>query len=146
MSRSGECNFCRIIRGEAPAEVLYRCDEAIAILDIRPIHFGHILVIPARHCDDFLAIPDDLLAGLMSALKTVTAGLVSAIRPDGFNIFSNNGAAAGQSVFHFHFHVTPRYAGDDIRFVLTLKRYGDGQMSEYGEKIRKAIAATSDIP
>ncbi len=135
------CEFCSIIRGESPAEVLFRDEHAIAILDIRPIHRGHVLVIPVRHSGDFLDVPAADCDGLFRALRVVTRGVVDAIRPPGFNVFSNNGKAAGQSVFHFHFHVTPRYHDDNIRFVLELKSYQPNEMSEYGRRIREAIAA-----
>ena len=135
------CAFCSIIRGESPAELLFRNEHAIAILDIRPIHRGHVLVIPVRHVENFLDVPAGDFAGLFGALRTVTHGMVEALRPPGFNVFSNNGTAAGQSVFHFHFHVTPRYHDDNIRFVLELQTYKSNEMSEYGRKIRDAIAA-----
>jgi histidine triad (HIT) family protein len=135
------CEFCSIISGEAPAEVLYRNEHAIAILDIRPIHRGHVLVIPLRHAENFLDVPAGDCAGLFGALRVVTRGLVDALQPPGFNVFSNNGAAAGQSVFHFHFHVTPRYHDDNIRFVLELQSYKPNEMPEYGRRIREAIAS-----
>jgi len=133
------CEFCAIIRGDSPAEILFRNDRAIAILDHRPIHFGHVLVLPLRHVETFIDVPPEDLEGLSGALRTVTQAVVDALRPPGFNVFSNNGRAAGQSVFHFHFHVTPRYPDDNIRFVLKLKKYQQDEMSEYGRKIRNAL-------
>lgn len=138
------CEFCSIISGDAPAEILLRNEHAIAILDIRPIHYGHVLVLPIRHVETFIDIPADECATLTGALQTVTRAIVKALRPPGFNVFSNNGKAAGQSVFHFHFHVTPRYPDDNIKFVLELKKYNHNEMSEYGGKIRDALAH-SDI-
>lgn len=137
------CEFCSILKGEAPAEILCRNDQAIAILDIRPIHYGHVLVIPADHAEHFLEIPPESAAGLFEVMRTVTGALVRAFNPPGYNIFSNNGRAAGQSVFHFHFHVTPRYHDDNIRFVLKLKQYDKDGMAEYGEKIRREIQPLS---
>ena len=133
------CEFCSIIRGDAPAEILFRNEQALAILDIRPIHYGHVLVIPVRHAENFLEIPAEAAGDIFRALKVATGGIVRAFNPPGYNIFSNNGRAAGQSVFHFHFHVTPRYDDDNIRFLLKLKEYTNDQMAEYGEKIRQAI-------
>jgi histidine triad (HIT) family protein len=140
------CEFCSIISGDAPAEVLFRNEHAIAILDIRPIHHGHILVIPLRHAENFLDVPPGDGEGLFRALSVVTRGLIDALRPPGFNVFSNNGRAAGQSVFHFHFHVTPRYYDDNIRFILDLQSYQPNEMSEYGRRIREAIAAPPRPP
>lgn len=133
------CVFCKIVRGESPAEVLYEDRSALAILDINPIHFGHALILPKSHRETFLDVPDEELLSLASATKLVSAAIVRALSPAGFNIFSNNGRAAGQSVFHFHFHVTPRYEHDDIRFVLQLKSYSDREMSEYAARIRQSF-------
>lgn len=134
-----DCEFCRIIRGDAVAEVLYRNRFAVAILDINPIHFGHVLVIPVTHSPTFLDVPEEELGELASATKVVSRAVVESLKPPGFNIFSNNGKAAGQSVFHFHFHVTPRYDDDNIRFVLQLKKYGGEEMAHYADRIRQSI-------
>jgi histidine triad (HIT) family protein len=133
------CEFCKIISGKANAEVLYSNANAIAILDINPIHFGHVLVIPRTHSATFIDVPEHELADLISATKVVARAIVDSLQPPGFNIFSNNGRAAGQSVFHFHMHVTPRYEDDDIRFVLKLKKYGAEEMAQYADRIRQSI-------
>ena len=136
-----QCEFCKIIRGESRAEVLYTNAHAIAILDIRPIHFGHALVIPRVHYETFVEIPEEILCSVITATKVVAVGILGSLNPPGFNIFSNNGKAAGQSIFHFHFHITPRYADDNIRFVLNLKQYADQGMSEHAERIRRKITS-----
>jgi len=138
-----DCAFCRIIRGELPAEVLYSNEHVIAILDINPIHFGHVLVIPRVHCVTFLDLPVSELPDLIRATQMVARAIVKTFQPQGFNIFSNNGVAAGQSVFHVHFHVTPRYTDDQIRFVLKLKKYEGSDMARYGEKLREYIRSTA---
>jgi histidine triad (HIT) family protein len=130
------CVFCRIIQRELPAEVLFESDRVISILDVNPIHFGHALVIPKRHCRDFLALDETELAEVLKGSQRVAQALVSTFGLEGFNIFSNNGAIAGQSVFHFHMHVTPRYPNDNIRFVLRLQTYTNGAMADYGRRIR----------
>lgn len=135
-----DCVFCDIIRRRAPAEVVYENDFALAILDIRPIHYGHTLVIPKVHCRDFLGLPKQYHAGVLEAAQTVAAATVRALSLEGFNVFSNNGGVAGQSVFHFHLHVTPRYRDDQIRFELTLKQYRDGQMRAMAQSIRTCLS------
>jgi histidine triad (HIT) family protein len=126
----------------APAEILYENDVAISILDKRPIHFGHALILPKQHCETFLEVPPSTLSGLMEATRTVCEALTRTLRLEGFNIFCNNGAVAGQSVFHFHWHVTPRYRNDNIRFELALKEYSDGEMALVANRIREHINST----
>lgn len=133
------CVFCKIIQHELPAEVLFENDKVISILDINPIHFGHALVIPKKHCPDFLSIPENDLYDVLHATQIVARAIVAGLGLDGFNIFSNNGRIAGQSVFHFHMHITPRYPDDSIKFVLQLRSYKDGALAEYGSKIREHI-------
>jgi histidine triad (HIT) family protein len=134
-----DCVFCKIINHSLPAEILYETGRVIAILDINPIHHGHALVIPKTHCVDFLSIPETDLHEVLHASQLVARALVHCFGLEGFNIFSNNGRIAGQSVFHFHMHVTPRYPDDDIRFVLKLKSYPRGTMEDYARRIREFL-------
>ena len=134
-----DCIFCRIIAKNIPAEILFEDDHVVAILDINPIHFGHSLVIPKIHCKDFLELPETTYRSVLHAAKLIAHALVTTQKLDGYNLFSNNGRIAGQSVFHFHMHVTPRYCDDNIRFVLNLKNYPDGELHRYGEIIRAEI-------
>jgi histidine triad (HIT) family protein len=134
-----DCIFCKIIGHALPAEILFESESVIAILDINPIHHGHALVIPKAHCTDFLSVPECDLHEVLRVTQIVARALVGSLGLDGFNIFSNNGRIAGQSVFHFHMHVTPRYADDDIRFVLKLKSYSGGTMADYARRIRQHI-------
>ncbi len=133
------CTFCDIIDHRIAAEILYENDTVIAILDVNPIHYGHALVIPKRHYADFLALPRTELPGIMEAAHIVAGALVSAYHLQGYNFFSNNGVIAGQSVFHFHLHITPRFPNDDIIFTLKLKKYEEGKMREAANAIRAHI-------
>ena len=134
-----DCTFCKIIGRRLPAEVLYENAKVISILDINPIHHGHALVIPKMHCVDFLSIPESDLHDVLHVSQLVARALVESLGLEGFNVFSNNGRIAGQSVFHFHMHITPRYPDDNIRFVLELKSYAHGAMADYARKIRERI-------
>jgi histidine triad (HIT) family protein len=134
-----DCVFCKIISGIIPAEKLYENEHAIAVLDIHPIHLGHTLILPKQHCSDFLDLPEETYHSVLQAAKIIAKALVQSLELEGYNIFSNNGTIAGQSVFHFHLHVTPRYRNDNIRFVLNLKKYSDSEMKQYGTMIRKFI-------
>ena len=136
-----DCIFCRIVRGEVSSEILYEDEHVLSILDIRPIHYGHSLIIPKVHCRDFLELPADAYGSLLTAARIVTSALVQGLNLEGYNLFTNNGRIASQSVFHFHLHVTPRYPDDDIKFVLQLKSYGNGEMTRTADLIRRHIGA-----
>lgn len=133
------CIFCDIIAGKADAEIVFEDERIISFLDIKPIHFGHILVVPKTHSVDFLDIPENDLHALIHATRIVTDAMMKSLKPDGYNIFSNNGIAAGQSVYHFHMHITPRYFNDEIRFKLSLKEYKEREMKNFADKIRQEI-------
>lgn len=120
-----------------PAEILYENEKVIAILDINPIHYGHALVIPKTHCPDFLHVRESDLHDVLRVTQNVARAIVKTFDLEGFNIFSNNGKIAGQSVFHFHMHITPRYPNDNIKFVLQLKTYEGDAMARYAENIRQ---------
>ncbi len=134
-----DCIFCKIIEKQIPAEILFEDDQVMAVLDINPINYGHTLIIPKIHCRDFLALPEESYMSVLHAAKIITNALVIQFNLEGYNLFSNNGSIAGQSVFHFHLHITPRSRDDNIRFVLNLKHYQDGEVKVFGDAIRKTI-------
>jgi len=131
--------FTKVINREIPAEILYETDNVISIIDIMPIHYGHALVIPKKEYKNFLEIPEAELGELLTVTQKVARALVKTFNLEGFNFFANNGEIAGQSVFHFHIHITPRYSNDNISFNLSLKKYADGQMKVVADKIRANI-------
>lgn len=134
------CPFCKIIAGKAKAEILHEGTASLAFLDINPINFGHALVVSREHFVDFNELPESVLIDIMGSLRLVSRAIVDAFHPAGFNIFNNNGLAAGQSVFHFHFHVAPRYNGDGLKIRQHLKVYeSPEQMAEYATMIRGKI-------
>ena len=114
-----DCVFCAIACGEIPSFKVYEDDLVLAYLDINPFSEGHTLVIPKAHTTGLLDTPDETLAAVIARVKKVAAHLKNALPCEGFNILQNNGAVAGQSVNHVHFHIVPRYAKDaqaDITF------------------------------
>ncbi len=139
-----DCIFCKIISGKIPAEILFEDDHVISLLDINPINFGHALILPKKHCIDFLDLPPESYHNILQAANIVTKALVQSLHLEGYNLFSNNGTIAGQSVFHFHLHITPRYPDDNIRFVLKLKEYPDGKLKQFGTIIRQQIQQLSE--
>jgi histidine triad (HIT) family protein len=107
-----DCIFCKIIAGEIPSHKVYEDDAALAFLDINPAQRGHTLVIPKQHAADLLAMPVDALQAVARATQHVAQQLQHVVQPDGVNVVQSNGAAAGQTVFHYHVHLIPRFTND----------------------------------
>lgn len=109
-----ECIFCRIVRGEIPCAKVYEDDAVLAFLDLGPVRPGHTLVIPREHYANVLETPADLAPALFSALRKVGRAVMAATGASGFNVLQNNFPAAGQAVFHVHWHVIPRAEDDGL--------------------------------
>jgi histidine triad (HIT) family protein len=133
-----DCIFCKIVKGEIPSEKVYEDDSVLAFLDIGPVNKGHTLVIPKKHYETLLDVPDELLGKVAVAVKKVSSAVKKATNCDGISIGMSNYKAAGQLVFHAHFHVMPRFANDGLR-LWPQGKYSEGEMKRYGEKIRKAL-------
>jgi diadenosine tetraphosphate (Ap4A) HIT family hydrolase len=117
MTFDSQCIFCRIVRGEAEAHVVYRDDRVTAFLDIHPVTRGHLLVVPHVHAPDLASLEPRDAAAMMIAARHLAGALRRApLGVDGVNLHLADGAVAGQSVFHAHLHVIPRYAGDGFGF------------------------------
>ena len=119
MAADPDCLFCKIVAGEIPATRVAEDDRTIAFMDINPATRGHVLVIPREHAKDLLEIdPEDLVA-VAKAAQRVAATMPERLGADGVNLLNSCGRAAWQTVFHFHVHVIPRYAGDPLRLPWT---------------------------
>lgn len=108
-----DCIFCKIVAGEIPASKVYEDDHFLAFLDISQVTPGHTLVIPKKHARNLLEMTPDETAALFNIVSRVTKKVESATQPQGMNIISNMEEIAGQSVFHTHVHILPRYSQDD---------------------------------
>ena len=112
--RNENCIFCKILNGDIPSTKLYEDENFAIILDVGPASFGHALLLPKDHYANLFEMPDELLGKAMSIAKVWGEKIVKALGADGLNLVQNNGSAAGQTVFHFHLHLIPRYAGDSV--------------------------------
>ena len=133
-----ECIFCKIINNESPAAKVYEDDEVLAFMDVNPVNKGHILVIPKKHYQSLVETPDEILRELWVAAKKVGLALKKAVGADGLNFGVNNGAAAGQVVFHTHIHVIPRFNGDGLK-LWPSKQYQEDEMEKLAEKIKMSF-------
>ncbi|MCR5295108.1 MAG: HIT family protein [Lachnospiraceae bacterium] len=107
-----DCIFCKLAGGSIPTATLYEDDDFRVILDAGPATKGHCLILPKKHYQDIYEIPDELLARAIVLARKMAICLTKALDCDGFNIVQNNREAAGQTVFHFHIHLIPRYKDD----------------------------------
>jgi histidine triad (HIT) family protein len=106
------CIFCKIADGEIPSATLYEDEEFRVILDLNPATKGHCLILPKGHYANIYELPDELASKVFVLAKKTAARLQKALGCDGMNIVQNNGTAAGQTVFHFHMHLIPRWEDD----------------------------------
>lgn len=109
------CIFCKIANGEIPAATLYEDDDFRVILDLGPASKGHALILPKEHFANLYEISDEVAAKSLVLAKKMVSKLTKILKCDGFNIVQNNGTCAGQTVFHFHIHLIPRYENDTVR-------------------------------
>jgi histidine triad (HIT) family protein len=104
--------FAKILRGEIPSVKVYEDDEVLAFMDIFPQARGHVLVVPKTvRARNFLELPPEKVAPLMARVHRLTIAVTKALNPDGVTVTQFNGAPAGQTIFHLHFHIIPRYEG-----------------------------------
>ena len=108
-----DCVFCQIARGKRPASLIYEDERVMAFLDARPVTEGHTLVIPKKHYENILEIPDSELAEVYRIVKKVAFAVSKSEKADGIRIVQNNGRAANQVIFHFHVHVVPAHEGHE---------------------------------
>ncbi len=133
-----DCIFCKIVAGELPACKVYEDKDTLAFMDIGPIIKGHTLVIPKEHWADIHTVPPTLLQKIALATQKIAAAHVAALKCDGVNIIQANGAPAGQTVFHLHFHVIPRFKTDGHSWNWHPRSYaGRDEMEGMAELIRK---------
>jgi histidine triad (HIT) family protein len=136
---SADCVFCKIRDGQIPSAKVYEDERTFAIMDINPLNPGHCLVVTKTHAATlFEAEPADLAAAITTAKRVATA-IRAALKPDGLNMLQANGAAAFQSVPHFHLHLIPRFVGDGKGFDWPLVAGDRDEIGANAEKVRAAL-------
>ena len=107
-----DCIFCKIAAGEIPSQTIYEDDSYRVILDLGPAAKGHALILPKEHYADIFELPEAKAGEVFKLARNMAVKMKAALKCDGFNIVQNNGEVAGQTVFHFHMHMIPRYTDD----------------------------------
>lgn len=108
-----DCIFCKIANGIIPSHTLYEDEDFKVIFDLGPATKGHALILPKKHFDNIYEMDDETASKVFVLAKKMAGAMTKAFDCDGFNVIQNNGECAGQSVFHFHMHLIPRYEGDN---------------------------------
>ena len=112
--RQDNCIFCKIAAGDIPSATIYEDNDFRVILDIEPASKGHALILPKEHYANLYELSDELAAKALIVAKKVITKMTGILGCDGYNVVQNNGDAAGQTVFHFHIHLIPRYKDDNV--------------------------------
>jgi histidine triad (HIT) family protein len=135
--------FAKIAGGEIPSINIYDDQYTLAFMDISPASHGHTLVICKQEFADLWSIPEGTLAAVTRTVQRVALGLRKALKPDGLNVIQNNGSAAGQTVFHYHVHLIPRWEGDQAVRLWTPRQADQDELRAAAEQIRQAIEAST---
>ncbi|HEY8540612.1 MAG TPA: HIT family protein [Steroidobacteraceae bacterium] len=130
--------FAKILRGEIPAFKVYEDDRTLAFMDVMPQSDGHTLVIPKANARNFFDVEPDVLADLIKVTQRVAKAVKKAFNPDGMRIIQFNEPAAGQTVFHIHFHIVPCYSGKELKGHAR-EMADNAVLAEHAERIRKAL-------
>ena len=135
---NSDCIFCKIAAGEIPSRKIYEDSDLIAIMDLNPTSKGHSLIIPKEHCTNIYDIDEDIAAKVMKTAKKLATKMTVALNCDGFNLLQNNGETAGQTMFHFHMHLIPRYKDADNNMLkFTSVSFSDEEMDAIRDQIIK---------
>ncbi|KUJ96971.1 MAG: Histidine triad (HIT) protein [Desulfonauticus sp. 38_4375] len=130
-----KCIFCEIVAENIPCTKIYESENILAFLDIAPVNPGHTLVIPKQHYPTLLDLPPALGQELLEALQKVAKAIKEGLQADGINLGMNNYRAAGQLVFHAHFHLIPRYEKDGLTLWPQQKYESETKMQEIAQQI-----------
>lgn len=134
-----DCVFCRIVRGEIPSTRVWEDDLTVAFMDIGSVNPGHLLVATKGHVENLYELDERTAAAVMQSVARVGRALRSALSPDGLSLYQANGVAAGQTVFHFHVHVLPRWKGDPMDLVWPVRNPARQELEDTAARIRAAL-------
>lgn len=140
MSPPHDCIFCAIVAGESPCHRVHEEERLVSFMDIAPVGDGHLLIVPRAHSENLLETDPATLDAVMRASRRLALALKRALSPDGIGVHQLNGAAAGQTVFHYHMHLIPRAAGEELR--IHARRRGDPErLTRIAASLGRAVAA-----
>ena len=134
--KKDDCIFCKLSNGDIPTNALYEDDVVKVIFDLNPASKGHVLILPKNHFDDIYSMDDATAAHVFQVAVKVAKAMKETLGCEGLNIVQNNGEIAGQTVFHFHMHLIPRYEGDQVGITWKPGTLTDEVKNEILEKLK----------
>ena len=137
--KKDDCIFCKIASGEIPSTTVYENDDFRVIFDIAPASKGHTLIIPKQHYDDIFDMDAEVGGKLFSLATVIARSLKKELNCEGMNIVQNNGLIAGQTVFHFHLHLIPRYAKDTVNIKWQPGEANQEELKELAKAISRSL-------
>ena len=137
--KKDDCIFCKLANGEIPTNALYEDDIVKVIFDANPAAKGHVLILPKEHFDNIYSMDAETAAKIFTIATEVAKAQKAELNPDGLNILQNNGEAAGQTVFHFHMHLVPRYIKDNVTMTWIPGKADTEELSALSKALRKRI-------
>ncbi|NLL93714.1 MAG: HIT family protein [Clostridiales bacterium] len=137
--KDSNCIFCKIANGEIPSYTIYEDNMFRVIFDLGPASKGHALVLPKEHFKNIFSLSDEYAAKALIIAKKVVTAMTEELECDGFNILQNNEEIAGQTVFHFHIHLIPRYKGDDVKLTWNPTELDKSTAEQTAKKISERI-------
>lgn len=137
--KDDNCIFCKLANGDIPSYTVYEDEDFRVILDLSPAADGHALILPKEHSTNVYELPDETAAKVFVLAKKIAMSMKESLQCDGINILQNNGKAAGQTVFHFHIHLIPRFEHDNVKITWKKGKVDEVQLKSLCEKIESAI-------
>lgn len=136
--KDNNCIFCKLANGEIPTNAIYEDDDFKVILDASPASKGHALILPKEHYANIYEIDEEVLAKASRLAQKIITHEKEILKCDGYNVVQNNGEVAGQTVFHYHMHLIPRYASDDNTNVIEWKHkeFTDDEMAQICKEMK----------
>ena len=137
--KKDDCIFCKLANGEIPTNVLYEDDVVKVIFDAEPVSRGHVLILPKEHFDNIYSIDDNTAGHVFQVAAKLSRAIKQSLECEGINILQNNEEPAGQTVFHFHMHIIPRYADDGFDMIFNHGKITNEKVKELRDKIQSKL-------
>jgi len=134
-----DCVFCRIMAKQIPASVVHEDEHTLAFMDLGQVNPGHVLVAVKAHAENVYALDDAQAAAVFRSVARVARAIRSAFSPEGLSVYQANGKAAGQTVFHLHVHLVPRYENDGMNLTWPVKNPARDKLEEYAARVRTGL-------